>query len=270
MNIEELKSILISANVPKRWYSVCDWDGLDLHVIQNISSNYQNFWETFYFDERGNINNYKSFVNEDIACRYFIFSFLNYKTNYMNLIEKYVIKYIYESKNKYKLVYNAIRDFYGVNDYSEIIEYDRFKRNVMYYMIQEINNDILLSLLFNKTKSQLIDDMHNIKNPNFCDSNGYTYLHLACLNYNLDAIKILLELGANPNIRNNDGDIPALLLYSPTESINVFILDLMLQHGLDLNIRFSRVYGNRTLKEVLDKRWKNLDEYDSIIQKYKT
>ena len=268
MNTEELKSILISANIPKRWYSVCDWDGLDLQVIQNINFNGQSCWETFYYDERGNINTYKSFVNEDIACRYFLFAFLHDKSYYSDLIEKYVINYIFESKNRHKMFRYDIKDFYGVIDFNEIMEYDKYKRNVMHYMLQDINDEVLLSLLYNTTKSQLINNMTNIKDPDFCDTNGYTYLHLACLENNMEVIKLLLELGASPNVRNNYGIIPLLLLHSLNEKTIAFILDLMLQHGLDLNIRFSNVYKNKTLKEILDNRWKDLEIYHSVIKKY--
>ena len=93
-------------------------------------------------------------------------------------------------------------------------------------------------------------------------------MHLACFRHCVEAIEVLLKIGANPNIRNNDGIIPLLLLYSPNESTNVDILDLMLQHGLDLNIRFSNVYRNETLKEILDNRWKDLETYHSIMKKY--
>ena len=265
MNIEELKSILISANVPKRWYTINDWNGwLDQYVLQSKIHKGHKYWEVFYFDERGNINVYKSFISEDIACRYFLYRLLHNEKGYQDLIKKYVLDYTHENKT---LQYD-IREYYGVNNFNDVMEYDRYKRNVMHYMLEEIYYDVLLSLLFNSTKTQLLDDVKNILNPNFSDTEGYSYLHLACLRNNIQVVKVLLELGANPNIRNCDGRIPALLLNITPVDVNLEILEMMLQHGLDLNIRFSSAYRHKTLREILDEDWGKYETYRNIIKKY--
>lgn len=49
-----------------------------------------------------------------------------------------------------------------------------------------------------------------MKNPNFQDDKGISYLHRACQTHNIEAIKILLELGANPNITDKRGFSPVL------------------------------------------------------------
>ena len=264
MNIEELKSILSFANVKKSRYSINDNGSGDIHVLQVFNYKGCKYWETFYSDERGGINNYKSFVDEDIACRYFLYELLYHKKGYQNLIKKYVLDYIHKNNT----LHYDIRKYYGVNNYNDVMEYDRYKRNVMYYMLKVLDDDVLLSLLFNSTKFQLLDDVKNIKNPNFCDTEGYGYLYLACYNYNTQIIKLLLELGANPNIRDCNGKTPIIVLNISPVEINVEILELMLQHGLDLNIRLSSVYRNRTLKEIFDNWWKEYEVYKTIIKKY--
>ena len=265
MNIEELKSILISANVCKRRYAINDWNGwLDQQVLQSKIYKGRKYWEVFYFDERGNINTYKIFFNENIACRYFLYSFLHSEKDYQDLIKKYVLDYIYENKT----LHYDIREYYGINNFNDVMEYDRYKRNVMYYMLQVSDNDVLFSLLFNSTKSQLLEDVKNIINPNFCDTEGYGYLYLACYNYNIQIVKVLLELGANPNIRDCDGTLPILVLNITPVDVNLEILELMLQHGLDLNIRFSSAYRHKTLKEILDEDWGKYETYKRIINKY--
>ena len=263
MNIEELKSILNFANVNKCRYSINNNDTGDIYVLQ--VSNYKGsmYWETYYSDERGGINDYRSFVDEDIACRCFLYELLHYKSSYNDLIKKYIIDYIPLIKDK------NILQYYGVSDYNEVMGYSRYKKNIIHHMLQDVNDQVLMNLLYNTTKSNINNVIKSIKNINLCDSNGYTYLHIACKVYDIEVINKLLELGANPNLRNNEGLIPMVyLLYSSKDPADAFILDSMLQHGLNLNIRFNSTYRNKTLKEILDDWWKNNDIYNYIIKKY--
>ena len=71
MNIEELKTILVTADVPRNWYSIYDefWD--DRYVIKDCACSGKKYCETFY-SERGEIDEYRTFVNEDILCEYFL------------------------------------------------------------------------------------------------------------------------------------------------------------------------------------------------------
>ncbi len=68
MTIEELKSILKSKAIPDTWYSL---DGSLLPDRTVLYRNYD-FWEVFYFDERGNTNNIKRFSNEEDAYQYIL------------------------------------------------------------------------------------------------------------------------------------------------------------------------------------------------------
>ena len=79
---------------------------------------------------------------------------------------------------------------------------DKMGRDKMYYRIAHINNSIM------ENKEEVLREMKNIGNPNFQDYQGVSYLHMACQAHSLEAIRILLELGANPNINDNRGFSP--------------------------------------------------------------
>ena len=92
MNIEELKAILVSANIPNNSYSINGSYFSDSYVMQEKKQNGHAYWEIFYIDERGGENDYRCFDKEDIACKYFLYKLLdlNVSANY-SLIEKYII-----------------------------------------------------------------------------------------------------------------------------------------------------------------------------------
>lgn len=116
---------------------------------------------------------------------------------------------------------------------------DKMGRDKMHYRIAHINNSIM------ENKDDVLIDMRNIDNPNFQDNQGISYLHMACQAHSVEAIKILLDLGANPNINDNKGFSPITSALGRINQNNKMILELMLQFGLDLN----KKEGNQTLKE---------------------
>ena len=67
MNIEELKIKLDELGVPQKFYRINESLASDVYVLNNI----YDYWEYFYFDERGNKNEYRRFNNENDACTYF-------------------------------------------------------------------------------------------------------------------------------------------------------------------------------------------------------
>ena len=68
MNCEEMREVLNELNVPVRNYSINDSLGSDKCIFRQV----YNYWECFYFDEKGNENEYKRFDDEDSACKYFL------------------------------------------------------------------------------------------------------------------------------------------------------------------------------------------------------
>ena len=108
----------------------------------------------------------------------------------------------------------------------------------------------------------LLQRIKTVENPNFQDNNGTSYLHRACQRHYVEAIKILLELGANPNINDNRGFSPILEAIGMINENNNTILEMMLQHGLDLD----KMEGYITLKAKIESF--DDDEMNKIVKKY--
>ncbi|MDO4438217.1 MAG: ankyrin repeat domain-containing protein, partial [Eubacteriales bacterium] len=99
-------------------------------------------------------------------------------------------------------------------------------------------------------------------NVDFQDAKGWSYLHRACQSHYIEAIKLLLDLGANPNIDDKRGFSPIMEAIGSINENNNAILEIMLQHGLDLD----KMEGHMTLKEQIESF--EDDEMNKIIQKY--
>lgn len=141
--------------------------------------------------------------------------------------------------------------------------YKRLGRNKMVYMIADINLDEkYLKQFYSMTKVEILEEMKKITNPNFQDNNGFSYLHTACQTHCVDAIKILLDLGANPNITDKIGAQPILSAIGSKNENNPKILELMFQHGLNVDLPMR----DKSLKEVIESFGNN--EYNEIIKKY--
>lgn len=124
------------------------------------------------------------------------------------------------------------------------------------------NRDEIFFRLGVEESEDLLQKIKNVENPNFQDDEGTSYLHMACQSHYYDAIKILLELGANPNINNNRGKSPILKAIGSINENNNAILELMLQYGLDLD----KMEGNMTLKDMIESF--DDDEMNKIVKKY--
>lgn len=124
------------------------------------------------------------------------------------------------------------------------------------------NRDEIFFRLGIEKSNDLLQKLRNVENPDFQDDEGTSYLHIACQSHYIEAIKILLELGANPNINNNRGKSPVLKAIGTINENNNAILEMMLQHGLDLD----KMEGNMTLKEMIESF--DDDEMNKIVKKY--
>ena len=124
------------------------------------------------------------------------------------------------------------------------------------------NRDEVFFRLGVEKSEELLQMLRNIENPNFQDDNGFSYLHRACQAHNVEAIKILLELGANPNINDMRGASPILEAIGRINENNNEILEIMLKHGLDL----EKMEGGMTLKEMIESF--DDDEMNKIVKKY--
>ena len=124
------------------------------------------------------------------------------------------------------------------------------------------NRDEMFFRLGTEKSDELLQKLRNVENPNFQDSKGISYLHRACQAHYVEAIKILLELGANPNINDIRGFSPIMAAIGRIDEDNNAILEMMLQYGLDLN----KMEGGVKLKEKIAS-FKD-SEMNKIVKKY--
>lgn len=124
------------------------------------------------------------------------------------------------------------------------------------------NRDEIFFRLGVEKSEELLNKIRDVKNPNFQDDKGISYLHRACQTHYIEAVKILLELGANPNITDKRGFSPVLEAIGSINENNIEILELLLKHGLDLD----RTEGDMTLKKQIESF--DDDEMNKIVKKY--
>lgn len=126
-----------------------------------------------------------------------------------------------------------------------------------------LGRDEMFWRLGHEKTEKLLKDLNNIENVNFQDEKGLSYLHVACAAHYTDAVKILLERGANPNVTDSRGRMPVFAAIGSINDQAVSILELLLQHGLDLN--FVRRNG-ATVREMIQSFDDN--DYNCLIEKY--
>jgi ankyrin repeat protein len=85
-------------------------------------------------------------------------------------------------------------------------------------------------------------------NPNFRNKDGETPLHIVAGESRLEAVKLLLDHGADPNAQNKEGETP---LHYAAEKCDVDVVKLLLQYGADPNARDDN--GQTPLHRITDK-----------------
>ncbi|KAE9548696.1 hypothetical protein FO519_008094 [Halicephalobus sp. NKZ332] len=88
------------------------------------------------------------------------------------------------------------------------------------------------SEIYNNAKAPIFAD--ELLTLNYVDNRGYTALHYASFYAQLDAMKILLDLGANPNIPDNDGMTPTLI--ACIDDSQEACLQYLVEHGGNLDL----------------------------------
>ena len=68
MNTIQLVDELDKLKVPKNYYSINGDLRTDTYILNNIYGK----WEYYYFDEKGNREDYHEFENENEACEYML------------------------------------------------------------------------------------------------------------------------------------------------------------------------------------------------------
>jgi ankyrin repeat protein len=84
-------------------------------------------------------------------------------------------------------------------------------------------------------------------NPNFRNEKGETPLHIVAGESHLEAVKLLLDHGADPNAQNKEGETP---LHYAAERCEVDVVKLLLQYGADPNARDDN--GQTPLHRITD------------------
>lgn len=92
----------------------------------------------------------------------------------------------------------------------------------------------------------------NVVNIDFQDKNGYSYLHAATQSRSIEAIKKLLMIGTNIDIRNKFGKtslIAAISEYHPEYINGRTIIDLLIENGADVK---AKTNSNIVLKKKIN------------------
>lgn len=133
----------------------------------------------------------------------------------------------------------------------------------MFFLISHIYHPEITLM----SQEEVLEEVKKIDDPNRINDQGYSYLHFACSEHNMDIIRILLELGADPNLPNCNGWPAIISAIGSKNENNPEILKIMLSYGLDLN----RMIKGKTLKtsieefpgveykEIMDS-WENSDK----------
>ncbi len=85
---------------------------------------------------------------------------------------------------------------------------------------------------------------------------------MACQAHSVEAISVLLDLGADPNITDHRGISPILSALGSINEKNDTILEMMLRHGLDL----ERMEGDGILLERI--RAFDDEGFNILIERY--
>ncbi|MBE6826280.1 MAG: hypothetical protein E7511_05290 [Ruminococcus sp.] len=110
-----------------------------------------------------------------------------------------------------------------------------------------LGRDEIFWRLGHEKSDDLLIRLRNLENVNFQDETGISYLFMACSSHYLEAIMILLENGADPNLTDSSGREPILAAIGQKSDNNAKILEAFLNYGLDVN----RIKGGGTLKELI-------------------
>lgn len=100
---------------------------------------------------------------------------------------------------------------------------DRVGRDDLFYLIADFKEDEALSMLSD------IDDV------NFQDKNGFSYLHIAAQSKLSRVVELLLQKGAEVDIRDRFGRTPLIISILNCNGDRT-IIDMFLKYGADSDI----------------------------------
>lgn len=130
-------------------------------------------------------------------------------------------------------------------------------------MSMNLGRDEIIWRLGHEKSAELLEELRNAENVNFQDETGLSYLFVACSSHYTDAVKLLLERGADPNLGDNRGRMPVFAAIGSVNDQAAPILELLLQHGLNLD--FVRRDGV-TVRDMI--RSFDDDDFNRLVEKY--
>lgn len=73
-------------------------------------------------------------------------------------------------------------------------------------------------------------------NPNIVEKDGYSTLAFACMYGDSKLVKLLLEAGADPNLKSASWGRPPLHFAATNKKDPIKIIKLLVKHGVDVNL----------------------------------
>lgn len=131
-------------------------------------------------------------------------------------------------------------------------------------MSYNLGRDELFWRIGHEKTDKLLEDITLHANVDFADDIGMTYLHMACTAHNLEAARLLLKKGADPNCKDKDGHSPILSAIGRIDENNPEFLRVFLEYGLDLNEDVNGL----SLKEVIESFEE--EELNKVIAEFET
>lgn len=127
---------------------------------------------------------------------------------------------------------------------------------------KNINGDTPFSLSFGNLKLMML--MITKADVNLSDNRGMTMLYRSVLEKNWSITKLLIENGANPNIKNEDFCFPIELAYLQKR---YDVVEYLKDNGADVNFIYSCSYPQEEPFITKIMKDKNYDLFKSIVQK---
>lgn len=106
-------------------------------------------------------------------------------------------------------------------------------------------DEIFDMISHNENDDLLIEKLEQLQDVNIADDMGLSYLHVAAINHEVNALKVLLSKGADPNCIDKRDMTPLEYAIGVNNKNNAEIMRELLKYGADVNM----MMGDVTIKE---------------------
>ena len=222
----------------------------DVNLVEEQESVYLP-WKDFEFQ----LNMYSSWINEDpaddkVKRELFYYSIFNYKTSIDDKVKRECFKRLLSNHNIMHHLYNEKK--MKLVELSDPMGINGIDINPIPYLIKAMTFDSRLFTTLIKNGAN-INRVYDANKDPFID-HSKTALRVAVYHGNLKAAKILLENGADPNLKSPI--INAISEHCSDAYDNFPMVKLLLSHGANPNLKtqtfFSQVPLAASIYEVKD------------------